>query len=92
MISEQRSIRVSVETKFIPPSATKGARILVKTLSDMPIRRYYPYDYGAEGVRGAHIAAAEEFLNELEWNTPNNVWHVGVAEKGFIFVQEVKKS
>ncbi len=91
MITEQRIALCSVETKFIPPSATLPARIRVQTLSERPIRKYYSYEYDGDGIQGAHRAAAEQFLAELEWNGPADLWHMGATECGYVLVRETAR-
>jgi hypothetical protein len=68
-----------IETKYLGPTNTRGARIVAKA---GPGRRFRAYD-DALNSHDNHIAAAEAYAKEFFWA---GAWRGGCTLEGLVFV------
>lgn len=80
---------IAIQTRFIGPTNTKGARIVAETCEPRPRRRYMSC-HADLGIEGNHIAAARSLIVKLGWEpkAPNTYddWYQGGTAKGYVFV------
>jgi hypothetical protein len=75
---------IAIHTKFIPASATKGARIKAYTSTKWQATVPYPYDKSYEL---AHFEAVKALIekNNLEWDLTNMRHGDSADGKGYVF-------
>lgn len=75
----------AIETKYIGPTNTKGARIKASCEAGT-ITIPYPHD-APFGVEGAHLVAARALCQKLEWS-PEHLACGGIPshKSGYVFV------
>lgn len=80
---------LTIETKYIGPSNTRGSRVSAKTTNSKPTtgkpeRLTLSYDHGLDSI-GAHLKAAQALAQREEWP---GIWTlVGETERGYLFAR-----
>ena len=71
----------SIETRYLGPTNTKGARIVATATSGIKITRSMPIELEGEQ---AHASVAMELATQLNWR-----WHflAGGTRAGYVFVR-----
>ena len=73
---------IAIQTKFIAPTNTKGARIKAYTSSGFSATISYPY---ASGSELSHFEAVKAMIkkHQLDWNLSGMTY--GGTENGYVF-------
>jgi hypothetical protein len=73
---------IAIQTKFIAPTNTRGARIKAYTSSGFSATISYPY---ASGNESSHFEAVKELVNknQLDWDLSGMTY--GGVENGYVF-------
>jgi len=71
---------VAIETKFIPPTNHRGARVKAFTESGLSVT--IPWEHG-DGVEANHVAAAQALAHKMDWA---GFWVGGGTKRGWAFV------
>ena len=77
----------AIETKFMPPTNTRGPRISVRitdrlhSTTPRTAAIYVPYDHALSSSEN-HRAAATALLSAIR---PHGTWVAGETERGFVF-------
>lgn len=74
----------AIETRYLGPTNTRGARI--KATSASGISRTVPYDH-AENSEGAHWQAAKALAESLGWSGYWAAFTVNSNARGFVFAR-----
>lgn len=75
---------IAIQTRYLPPTNTRGARIKAWTPRRAGLSVTVPYDYSLSGV-SVHYAAVVALVqrHELPWDVANMRW--GGIERGYVF-------
>lgn len=79
-------MRVSIVTKYLPPTNYKGSRVIAKTTSGL--RKIVSWKYNLDAEEN-HILAAKEFADKMGWK---GEWHGGAIDgSSYVFVENHEK-
>lgn len=78
---------VAVQTKFLGPTNTKGARVSVSAMGGGRKRIYVHWDHALNSDEN-HQAAALEYLKQMGW--ADRKWVGGGTETGYVYVSTAK--
>lgn len=74
---------VAIETKFLPPTATRGARIKAQRMDKFGSALIVPWDH-SQSVCVNHRLAAQEFAANLDWH--ELAWRGGSTRTGYVWI------
>lgn len=78
------SLRVSLQTRYLGPTNTKGSRIQVCCRET---KRYFPYPYELNSDQ-AHAWAAAQYCQEMGWSGTMVMGATGMGGYAFVFEAE----
>lgn len=73
---------IAIQTKYLPPTNTRGARIKAWVQDGQSV--IVPYDYSLSGVH-VHFAAVEELGKRCGLDVEAREMRYGVTERGYVF-------
>ena len=77
----------AIETRFHGPTNFRGARISVRFMDGgRSDTRFFPFEYGGDGVGYAHDCAFRAFLKVHEVQARPSEYARGATPRGFIYV------
>jgi len=75
---------IAIETRYLPPTNTRGARIKAWTFGRVRLSVTVPYDHSLSGVAVHHAAVvALVERHRLPWDISDMRW--GGTDRGYVF-------